>query len=73
MISILLGTFLYQIFTSIIPNKIFFSLVVIEKTSIYFWNICSLLLNCIRKIKKIKVYHFLICPQAIFIPELPLG
>ena len=67
-IGIALGTFLYQIFTSIIMNlfnqpyqiEISFSLKAIGKTAIYFFGIFALvLLNCRRKIKKTKVYDLL--------------
>ncbi len=67
-IGIALGTFLYQIFTSIIMNlfnqpyqiEISFSLKAIGITAIYFFGIFALvLLNCRRKIKKIKVYDLL--------------
>lgn len=67
-IGIALGTFLYQIFTSIIMNlfnqpyqiEISFSLKAIGITAIYFFGIFALvLLNCRRKIKKTKVYDLL--------------
>ena len=67
-IGILLGTFLYQILTSIIMNlfsqpyqiKISFSLKAVGITAIYFFGIFALvLLNCRRKIKKTKVYDLL--------------
>jgi len=62
------GTFLYQIFTSIIMNlfnqpykiEIAFSLKAVGMTAIYFFGIFVLvLLNCRRKIKKTKVYDLL--------------
>ena len=67
-IGIALGTFLYQIFTSIIMNlfnqpyqiKISFSIKAVGMTAIYFFGIFALvLLNCRRKIKKTKVYDLL--------------
>lgn len=67
-IGIALGTFLYQIFTSIIMNlfnqpyqiKISFSIKAVGMTAIYFFGIFTLvLLNCRRKIKKTKVYDLL--------------
>ena len=67
-IGIALGTFLYQIFTSIIMNlfnqpyqiKISFSIKALGMTAIYFFGIFALvLLNCRRKIKKTKVYDLL--------------
>ena len=67
-IGIALGTFIYQILTSIIMNlfnqpyqiEISFSLKAIGKTAIYFFGIFALvLLNCRRKIKKTKVYDLL--------------
>lgn len=65
LIGILVGTFLYQIFTSIIMNlfnqtyevKIVFSLKAVLITAMYFFGIFILvLLNCKRKIRKTKVY-----------------
>ena len=67
-IGIIVGTFLYQIFTSIIMNifnqvyeiKISFDIKAIGITAIYFFGIFILvLLNCRRKIKKTKVYDLL--------------
>ena len=67
-IGIALGTFLYQIFTSIIMNlfnqpyqiEISFSIKAVGMTAIYFFGIFALvLLNCRRKIKKTKVYDLL--------------
>ena len=67
-IGIALGTFIYQILTSIIMNlfnqpyqiEISFSLKAIGITAIYFFGIFALvLLNCRRKIKKTKVYDLL--------------
>jgi len=67
-IGILLGTFLYQILTSIIMNlfnqpykiEIYFSIKAVGITAIYFFGIFTLvLLNCRRKIKKTKVYDLL--------------
>lgn len=67
-IGIALGTFLYQIFISIIMNlfnqpyqiKISFSIKAVGMTAIYFFGIFALvLLNCRRKIKKTKVYDLL--------------
>lgn len=67
-IGIVIGTFVYQIFTSIIMNlfnqpyqiEISFSLKAIGITAIYFFGIFALvLLNCRRKIKKTKVYDLL--------------
>ena len=67
-IGIIVGTFLYQIFTSIIMNlfsraykiDITFDLKAVGMTAIYFFGIFGLvLLNCRRKIKKTKVYDLL--------------
>ena len=67
-IGIIAGTFLYQIFTSIIMNlfsrayqiEITFNLKAVGMTAIYFFGIFALvLLNCRRKIKKTKVYDLL--------------
>ena len=67
-IGIIVGTFLYQIFTSIIMNlfsrayriEIIFDLKAVGMTAIYFFGIFGLvLLNCRRKIKKTKVYDLL--------------
>ena len=67
-IGIALGTFIYQILTSIIMNlfnqpykiEISFNLKAIGITAIYFFGIFALvLLNCRRKIKKTKVYDLL--------------
>ena len=67
-IGIVVGTFLYQIFTSIIMNlfsrayriEIIFDLKAVGMTAIYFFGIFGLvLLNCRRKIKKTKVYDLL--------------
>jgi len=67
-IGIALGTFLYQIFTSIIMNlfnqpyqiEISFNIKAVGMTAIYFFGIFALvLLNCRRKIKKTKVYDLL--------------
>lgn len=67
-IGIIAGTFLYQIFTSIIMNlfsrayriEIIFDLKAVGMTAIYFFGIFGLvLLNCRRKIKKTKVYDLL--------------
>ena len=67
-IGIALGTFLYQIFTSIIMNlfnqpyqiEISFSIKAVGMTAIYFFGIFALvLLNCRRKIEKTKVYDLL--------------
>ena len=67
-VGIVVGTFLYQIFTSIIMNlfnqpyqiEIEFSLKAVGMTAIYFFGIFALvLLNCRRKIKKTKVYDLL--------------
>ena len=67
-IGIIAGTFLYQIFTSIIMNlfsrayqiEITFNLKSVGMTAIYFFGIFALvLLNCRRKIKKTKVYDLL--------------
>lgn len=67
-IGIALGTFIYQIFTSIIMNlfnqpyqiKISFNIKAVGMTAIYFFGIFALvLLNCRRKIKKTKVYDLL--------------
>ena len=67
-IGIALGTFIYQILTSIIMNlfnqpyqiKISFSIKAVGMTAIYFFGIFALvLLNCRRKIKKTKVYDLL--------------
>ncbi len=66
--GIVVGTFLYQIFTSIIMNlfeqaykiEIEFNLKAVGITAIYFFGIFLLvLLNCRRKIKKTKVYDLL--------------
>ena len=67
-VGIIVGTFLYQIFTSIIMNlfnqiyevKISFDIKAIGMTALYFFGIFLLvLLNCRRKIKKTKVYDLL--------------
>ncbi len=67
-IGIGIGTFLYQIFTSIIMNlfnqpyqiEIAFRFKAVGMTAIYFFGIFLLvLLNCRRKIKKTKVYDLL--------------
>ena len=67
-VGIIVGTFLYQIFTSIIMNlfnqiyevKISFDIKAIGMTAVYFFGIFLLvLLNCRRKIKKTKVYDLL--------------
>lgn len=67
-VGIIVGTFLYQIFTSIIMNlfnqiyevKISFDIKAIAITALYFFGIFLLvLLNCRRKIKKTKVYDLL--------------
>ena len=67
-IGIALGTFIYQILTSIIMNlfnqpyqiEISFSIKAVGMTAIYFFGIFALvLLNCRRKIKKTKVYDLL--------------
>ena len=67
-VGIIVGTFLYQIFTSIIMNlfnqiykvKISFDIKAIGITALYFFGIFLLvLLNCRRKIKKTKVYDLL--------------
>ncbi len=67
-IGIAIGTFVYQIFTSIIMNlfnqpyqiEISFSIKAVGMTAIYFFGIFALvLLNCRRKIKKTKVYDLL--------------
>ena len=67
-IGIIAGTFLYQIFTSIIMNlfsrayqiEITFNLKAVGMTAIYFFGIFALvLLNCRRRIKKTKVYDLL--------------
>ena len=67
-IGIVVGIFLYQIFTSIIMNLfnqpyqigITFSLKAVGMTAIYFFGIfLVVLLNCRRKIKKTKVYDLL--------------
>lgn len=67
-VGIIVGTFLYQIFTSIIMNlfnqiyevKISFDIKAIGTTALYFFGIFLLvLLNCRRKIKKTKVYDLL--------------
>ena len=67
-IGIVVGTFLYQIFTSIIMNlfsrayriEIIFDLKAVGMTAIYFFGIFGLvLLNCRKKIKKTKVYDLL--------------
>lgn len=67
-VGIIVGTFLYQIFTSIIMNlfnqiyevKISFDIKAIAMTAVYFFGIFLLvLLNCRRKIKKTKVYDLL--------------
>ena len=67
-IGIFLGTFLYQIFTSIIMNlfnqpykiEIAFNIEAIGITAVYFFGMFALvLLNCRRKIKKTKVYDLL--------------
>lgn len=67
-IGIFIGTFLYQILTSIIMNlfnqpykiKIEFSILAIFMTACYFFGIfLVVLLNCRRKIKKTKVYDLL--------------
>lgn len=67
-IGIALGTFIYQILTSIIMNlfnqpyqiEISFNIKAVEMTAIYFFGIFALvLLNCRRKIKKTKVYDLL--------------
>lgn len=67
-IGIAIGTFIYQILTSIIMNlfnqlyqiKISFSIKAVGMTAIYFFGIFALvLLNCRRKIKKTKVYDLL--------------
>ena len=67
-VGIVVGTFLYQIFTSIIMNlfsrayriEIIFDLKAVAMTAIYFFGIFGLvLLNCRRKIKKTKVYDLL--------------
>ena len=66
--GIFMGTFLYQIFTSIIMNlfnqpyqiEISFNLKAVGITAIYFFGIFILvLLNCRRKINKTKVYDLL--------------
>ena len=67
-IGIALGTFIYQILTSIIMNlfnqpyqiEISFNIKAVGMTAIYFFGIFALvLLNCRRKIKKTKVYDLL--------------
>lgn len=67
-IGIAIGTFVYQILTSIIMNlfnqpyqiEISFSIKAVGMTAIYFFGIFALvLLNCRRKIKKTKVYDLL--------------
>ena len=67
-VGIIVGTFLYQIFTSIIMNlfnqiyevKISFDIKAIGMTAVYFFGIFLLvLLNCRKKIKKTKVYDLL--------------
>lgn len=67
-IGIAIGTFIYQILTSIIMNlfnqpyqiEISFSIKAVGMTAIYFFGIFALvLLNCRRKIKKTKVYDLL--------------
>lgn len=67
-IGIALGTFIYQILTSIIMNlfnqpyqiEISFNIKAVGMTGIYFFGIFALvLLNCRRKIKKTKVYDLL--------------
>ncbi len=67
-VGIILGTFLYQIFTSIIMNLfnqpykigITFSIKAVGITAIYFFGIFLLvLLNSRKKIKKTKVYDLL--------------
>ena len=67
-VGIAVGTFLYQILTSIIMNlfnqpyeiKIDFSVKAIGITAIYFFGIFVLVLwNCRRKIQKTKVYDLL--------------
>ena len=67
-IGIGVGTFLYQVFTSIIMNlfnqpyqiEIDFRLKAVGMTALYFFGIFLLvLLNCRRKIKKTKVYDLL--------------
>lgn len=67
-VGIIVGTFLYQIFTSIIMNlfnqiyevKISFDIKAIGITALYFFGIFLLvLLNCRRKIKKTQVYDLL--------------
>ena len=67
-VGIIVGTFLYQIFASIIMNlfnqiyevKISFDIKAIGITALYFFGIFLLvLLNCRRKIKKTKVYDLL--------------
>ncbi len=68
LIGIILGTFLYQVFATIIMKlfnqpyeiKIFFSIKAVIMTAIYFFGIFGIvLLNCKRKIKKTKVYDLL--------------
>ena len=67
-IGIALGTFIYQILTSIIMNlfnqpyqiEISFNIKAVGMTAIYFFGIFALvLLNCRGKIKKTKVYDLL--------------
>ena len=67
-IGVIIGTFLYQILTSIIMNlfnqpyeiKITFSINAIWMTAVYFFGIfLVVLLNCRRKIKKTRVYDLL--------------
>lgn len=67
-IGLVAGTFLYQVFTSIIMNlfqqpyqiKITFDLKAVGRTAIYFFGIFVIvLLNCRRKIQKTKVYDLL--------------
>ena len=67
-IGIALGTFIYQILTSIIMNLFnqpyqierSFNIKAVGMTAIYFFGIFALvLLNCRRKIKKTKVYDLL--------------
>ena len=67
-IGIIVGTLLFQVFTSIIMNlfnqpyqiEITFKLEAVGVTAIYFFGVFLLvLLNCRRKIKKTKVYDLL--------------
>lgn len=67
-IGVIVGTFLFQVLTSIIMNlfsqpyeiKITFSIKAVGITAAYFFGIFALvLLNCRRKIKKTKVYDLI--------------